>query len=130
LLASRDGLLLESISITKQVSPYPQKEADAQELSAKVAELEIARIKSQDRFTALAAVQNGSAEISGHEGFSLRVSFKNARGLEIRQVVYGFVDHTEYYQLSFQAPMLYYFDRYYPDFQKAVESFQLVAAKR
>lgn len=41
---------------------------------------------------------------------------------------YGFVDNSAYYEIAFQAPMLYYYDKYYPDFQKVVESFQLTAA--
>jgi hypothetical protein len=30
--------------------------------------------------------------------------------------------------MSFEAPALYYFDTYYPDFQKAVASFELRGA--
>ena len=133
LIASRNGFLLESIAITKQplkeAFPKTKKAATAQMLPAELAELEIAEIKSQDEFTAaLTVTQNEPAEIAGQEGFGLRVRFRNTRGLEIQRVVYGFVDNAGYYEIAYQAPMLYYFDKYYPDFQKVVESFQLTAA--
>jgi hypothetical protein len=133
LLASRDGFLLEAIAIKKQpikeAFPKTKKAATAQMLPAELAELEIAEIKSQDQFTAaLTVTQNEPAEIAGQEGFGLRVRFRNTRGLEIQRVVYGFLDKSAYYAITFQAPMLYYFDKYYPDFQKVVESFQLTAA--
>jgi len=135
LIASRNGFLLEGMHISKrpikEAFHRTKKAATAQMLPAELAELEIAELKSQDQFTAALTVeQNEPAEISGREGFDLRVRFKNTRGLEIQRVVYGFVDQAEYYRLSFQAPMLYYFDKYYPDFQKAVESFQLAAARK
>jgi hypothetical protein len=43
-------------------------------------------------------------------------------------VEYGLADKSGYYLLDYFAPTLYYFDKYYPDFQKVVESFQLTAA--
>jgi hypothetical protein len=130
LLASRDGFLLEAIAITKQpikeAFPKTKKAATAQMLPAELAELEIAELKNQDEFTAaLTVAENGPAEIAGHDGFDLRVRYRNTRGLEIQQVVYGFVDKASYYQIIFQAPMLYYFNKHYPEFQKVVESFQL-----
>jgi hypothetical protein len=133
LFASRDGFLLEAIAIKKQpikeAFPKTKKAATAQMLPAELAELEIAEIKSQDQFTAaLTVTQNEPAEIAGQEGFCLRVRFRNTGGLEIQRVVYGLVDKSAYYEIAFQAPMLYYFDKYYPDFEKVVESFQLTAA--
>jgi hypothetical protein len=130
LLASRNGFLLEFIAIAKrplkEAFPMTKKAATEGMLPAELAELEIAEIKSSDQFTAaLTVVENEPAEIAGRDGFRIQVSYKNARGLELQRVVYGFIDKTGYYQLAFQAPMLYYFGTYYPDFEKAVASFQL-----
>jgi hypothetical protein len=135
LLASRDGILLEYILISKaspkEAFPRTKKAASDALLPAELAELEIAEIKSEDQFTpALTVVENEPVEIAGQEGFRVRVRYKNTRGLEIRRVVYGFADKAAYYQMTFQAPMLYYFDTYYPDFQKVVASFQLVSSSK
>jgi len=80
--------------------------------------------------THLTVVENEPADIAGHQGFRVQVRYKNNRGLEIQRVAYGFADKSAYYDLWFGAPMLYYFDTYYPDFQKAVASFQLGSAPK
>jgi hypothetical protein len=130
LLASRDGVLLDYILISKtslkDAFPKTKKAASDSMLPAELAELEIAEVKSQDEYTAaLTVVDNEPAEIAGQEGFRIRMRYKNTRGLEIQRVVCGLADKSAYYQMTFEAPTLHYFDTYYPDFQKAVASFQL-----
>ncbi len=134
LLASRDGPLLEAIFIirrsSKEAFPRTKKAAADHMLAAELAELEIAEIKTQDEFTAaLSVLENEPVQVSGHDAYRLKLVYKNANGLEIGRVVYGFVDASSYYKLQYNAPRLYYFDRYYPDFEKAVTSFQLAAKK-
>jgi hypothetical protein len=135
LLASRNGYLLEIMQIVrrplKDAFPKTKKAAGESMLPAELAELAIAEIKSEDQFTAaLRVLENDPVEIAGQDGFHIRVSFKNARGLEIQRVVDGFTDKASYYQIAFQAPALYYFETYYPDFQKAVASFQLTTGNK
>jgi len=135
MLASRDGFLLEFVAITKrplkEAFPKTKKAATPDMLPAELAELEIAEIKSQDQFTAaLSVAENEPAEIGGQEGFQVRLSYKNIRGLEIQRVVDGFADKSAYYQVEFGAPTLYYFDTYYPDFQKVLASFRLSAGDK
>jgi hypothetical protein len=129
LLVSRNGFLLEVIVFTrrslKEAFPRSKKAATAEMLPAELAELEIAETKLQDEFTAaLNVLQNEPAEISGAEGYKLHMSYKNSRGLEIQRVVYGFADESAYYRIHFTAPKLYYFDTYYPEFEKTVASFK------
>lgn len=130
LLVSRNGFLLEVIVFTrrplKEAFPRSKKAATAEMLPAELAELEIAETKMQDEFTAaLNVLQNEPAEISGTDGYKLRMSYKNSRGLEIQRVVYGFADKSAYYRIHFTAPKLYYFDTYYPEFEKTVASFKV-----
>jgi hypothetical protein len=129
LLVSRNGFLLEVIVFTrrslKEAFPRSKKAATAEMLPAELAELEIAETKMGDEFTAaLKVLQNEPAEISGTEGYKLRMSYRNARGLEIQRVVYGFADKAAYYRIHYTAPRLYYFDTYYPEFEKTVASFK------
>ena len=135
LLVSRDGFLLNAIEVSRQplkeAFPKTKKAATDSMLPAELAELEIAEIKAEDQYTAaLNVIENEPAEIDGHEGFRIRVSFKNARGLEIQRVAAGFADKAAYYRLAFQAPMLYYFGTYYPEFQKTLASFQLAGSAK
>jgi hypothetical protein len=134
LLVSRNGFLLEVVVFTrrplKEAFPKLKKPATSEMLPAELAELEIAETKLQDTFKgALNVLENEPAEISGEQGYKLRVSYKNTRGLEIQRVTYGFADSAAYYRIHFTAPKLYYFDTYYPDFEKIVQSFRLTAKK-
>lgn len=134
LLVSRNGFLLEVVVFTKrplkEAFPKTKKAATEAMLPAELAELEIAETKLQDPFTEALTVQmNEPAEISNQEGFKLRVSYKNARGVQIKRVVYGFADKTGYYRVHFSAPAVYYFDTYYPEFEKIVASFKLNSGK-
>jgi len=131
MLASRDGPLLEAIYIgrrtAKEAFPRIKKGAADNMLASELAELEIAEVKSQDTFTAaLTVLENEPALVSSRDAFRIKVSYKNTRGLEIDRVIYGFMDASSYYSIQYIAPKLYYFDRYYPDFEKSVASFQVV----
>ena len=133
-LVSRNGFLLEVIVFTKrplkEAFPKTRKAATAEMLPAELAELEIAEAKTQDEFAAaLSVLENEPAEISGQDGFKLRVSYKNSRGLEIQRVVYGFAEKNAYYRIHFTAPRLYYFDTYYPEFEKVMASFKMGTRK-
>ena len=57
----------------------------------------------------------------------MKVAYRTPRGLEIHEEVHGVVDKSGLYLLVYRAPRLYYFAKYYPDFQKTVESFRILA---
>lgn len=130
ILASRDGYLLEAIAVVrrplKEAFPRTKKAATAGMLPSELAELEIAELKTRDELTAaLTVLENEPALLSGKEGFRLKVTYNNPRGLEISEVVYGMADSAAMYRVTYRAPRLYYFDRYYPDFEKAATSLTL-----
>lgn len=134
ILASRDGFLLEAIAVTrhpiKQAFPHTKKAATEAMLPSELAELEIAELKARDELAAaLTVLENEPALLSGKEGFRLKVGYNNPRGLEINEIIYGVVDSAAIYRVAYRAPRLYYFERYYPDFQKTVESFALSSAR-
>lgn len=135
IIASRDGYLVEAIMVVrrplKEAFPHTKKAATDAMLPSELAELEIAEIKSRDELSAaLTVLKNEPALLSGKDGFRLELSYNNRRGLEFVEVVYGLVDGAAMYRVSYRAPRLYYFERYYPEFQKSVESFRLTEAKK
>ena len=73
-------------------------------------------------------LENEPATVSGKEGFRVRVAYRNPRGLEIHEEVYGVVAQSRLYLLVYRAPRLYYFPKNYPDFQRTVESFKTGAS--
>ena len=135
LIASRDGFALEAIAVVrrplKKAFPRTKKEANDSMLPSELAELEIAELKARDELTAaLRVIENEPALVSGREGFRLKVSHNTARGLEINEVVYGVLDSAAMYRIVYRAPRLYYFEHYYPDFMKTVDSFMLLEPKK
>ena len=133
LMVSRDGFLLQTVAIVhrplKDAFQRTKKDAADSMLPSELAELEIAEIKARDELTeALTVLENEPASVSGKEGFRVRVAYHNPRGLEIHEEVYGVVGQSRLYLLVFRAPRLYYFPKYYPDFQKTVESFKIGAS--
>ena len=135
LIASRDGFVLETIAVEhrplKKAFPQTEKAASDGMLPSELAELEIAEIKARDELTAaLRVIENEPALLSGRDGFRLKVAYNTVRGLEINEVVYGVIDSAAMYRVVYRAPRLYYFDRYYPEFVRTVESFTLLETKK
>ena len=132
LIVSRDGYLLQTLAVVRRPLKHAfertKKDASDAMLPSELAELEIAEIKARDELTeALTVLENEPALVGGLEGFRVRVSYRNPRGLEIHEEVFGVVDKSRLYLLVYRAPRLYYFAKYYPDFQKTVESFRIAA---
>jgi hypothetical protein len=128
-LVTRDGPGLEFISVQRlakdKAFPKQKKSASEDLLPAELAELQIAELKTQsDQMAALNLIENAPAAIGGSPGFKLHIRFRNLRGLPIEQMLYGFADKKGYYLLVYQAPGLYYFDKYKADFENAVLSFK------
>jgi hypothetical protein len=132
LIVSRDGYLLEALAVVRRPLKHAfertKKDASDTMLPSELAELEIAEIKARDELSeALSVLENEPALVGGREGFRVRVSYRNPRGLEIHEEVYGVVDKSRLYLLIYRAPRLYYFAKYWPDFQRTVESFRIAA---
>jgi hypothetical protein len=130
LVVTRDGYLLDNIAVVHRplanAFPKTKKPASVTALPVELAELEIAELKAtNEQLAVLKVLENDPAVVSGKEGFRLKVAFKNQRGLDYQRLVYGFADGSGFYLLDYSAPAAYYFEHYYPDFQKAVESFRL-----
>ena len=129
-IVTRDGFGLQRIMITrteaKDAFPKIKKQADDKLLASELAELQIAELKaSGSQLANLTVLENVPARIGGRIGFRLRIRFLNDDGLAFDQVWCGVLDKGHYYLISFHAPELYYFDKYLPDFDRTLASFEL-----
>jgi hypothetical protein len=127
---TRDGFGLQRIMITrteaKDAFPKIKKQADDKLLASELVELQIAELKAGgSQLANLSVLENVPARIGGRVGFRLRIRFLNDDGLAFDQVWCGVLDKGHYYLISFHAPELYDFDKYLPDFDRAVASFKL-----
>ncbi len=130
-LITRDGTGVQFIRIGKRAHekafPKIKKGTTADMLPTEVAELLIAEIKSEEAMSGLTVLTNEPADIAQKTGFRLHLQMKNQSGLRYEAVVYGFVDKSGFYELTFRAPTLHYFERDLPAFEQAVHSFRLAA---
>ena len=100
LIVSRDGYLLQTLAVVRRPLKHAfertKKDASDGMLPSELAELEIAEIKARDELTeALTVLENEPALVGGLEGFRVRVSYRNPRGLEIHEEVFGVVGQIQ-----------------------------------
>jgi hypothetical protein len=128
---TRDGTGLQRIVIArvKTESAFPKVKRPAGEklLPSELADLQIAELRSvNEQLAGLVVVENAPATVGGRPGgFRLEVSWTTARGLKMGQVHHGIVHRGYYYLVSYQAPLLYYFGKYRPEFEQMATSFRL-----
>lgn len=128
-LITRDGTGVQFIRVGKrehkEAFPKIKKSTTAEMLPTELAELVIAEVKSEKNMSGLKILSNTPADIDQRTGFRLHLQMKNQDGLRYEVVVYGLVDKGGFYELTFRAPTLHYFQRDLPAFEQAVKSFRL-----
>ena len=129
IIITRDGPSLQRIMINR----YTHKAAFAKigvvisenTMVTELAEYYVAAYKEGSYGREVNVLENMPAEIDGNDGFRLHMEYTGDRGLMFDSVVYGFADERWFYHILYQAPRLYYFEKYLPDFEKVVQSFAL-----
>ena len=125
---TRDGTSLHAITITRRYPdtafPTIKKKSSAKMLAPEAADLYVSELRKRTGLERLTVVSNKPATVDGKQGFQLVMQYKNDDGLRIQFMTYGFVDKTGFYTITYRAPNLYYFDRDFKVFTKAVASFK------
>lgn len=132
ILITRDGPRIQFIEIVNlahdKAFPTLKKTSTGDMLPTEIAELYVAELKSQEGMGGLTVMENNPADIGGHPGFRLNLRFKTVRGLEYGRSVHGYADTSGVYLLSYQAPMLRYFNQGVTTFEQTVKTFKPSAA--
>jgi hypothetical protein len=128
--ATRDGFPLQDMDFirfdAKYAWPHLRKAYTSNMLPSEAADLWVADLK-QSGLASLKVHSNEPAQIAGNVGFKLHVSYKNARGLQIERLIYGFGHQSGFYILNYEAPSLHYFPENRNAFIEAVNSFKLAS---
>lgn len=129
LLMTRDGLVLQQISVAKLnlKNAFKKSEREAKEdmLPLELAELQTAELKSANAETqTLDVLELRPVKIKDVRAYMLRTRYHNKWGLEITRQTYGFIHQGDYFVIHYEAPALYYFEHYRPDFEKFVDGFK------
>ncbi len=131
---TRDGIGLQFIKVAKHehktAFPRIKKESKADMLPNELAELIIAEIKSNEQMSGLEVISNQPTGIGQTVGVRLHVQMKNRDGLRYQMVMYALVDKHGFYEISYRAPVLYYFQRDLSIFEQTAQSFRLTGKKK
>lgn len=127
---TKDGFSLELIRISR--SPIEKKLKHTEKkftkgmLPQEVAEIVIQNFRSNPDIINQQILSNIPAEIGGYPGFNIMVSFQTKDGLTKKSVVYGFLSGNSYYEILYEAPERYYFEKHESDFERVKDNFKLL----
>ena len=99
---------------------------DENTLPSDLARFYEAKFKVENSAFSIENSQDNLKQIDGYNGFEMRLDYKNERGLRYRSVVVGFVDEKYFYEVAYQAPVLYQFDLHLPTYDSFVNSFKKI----
>ena len=95
----------------------------------KVGDVAMSVVKADERFAEMTLTSLTPARIAGHDGFRAELASRlNLAGSYIRErhVVYGIASERGTFLVRLDAPTIYYFDRYLPEFEAMVSTFKLM----
>ena len=130
LLATRDGLRLQFVQITRvAVAREPvkngKKKLSKGMLPQELAEVVLHALASDQTISHFEVLEIREVEICGIPGFRAVYMFKDWR-LKLKAVCYGFLSGESFFAMRYTAALRYYFDKDIETFEKIVESFRLL----
>lgn len=94
-------------------------------LITEVAEYYLAELKEKYKGVTVNHLITEPARIEGRTGFKVHLELINEKGLIFDVLAYGLMDDTDFYQLLYRAPRIYYFEKEIEAFEQLVASFRI-----
>lgn len=130
LLLTRDGVLLQQITITRQAIgkglAHIKKKFSKEMLPQEAAGLITDSIRSNPDYGNVEIIDNSPALVSGYPGFKITYRYRTQGGLARKVVYYGLLHGDWYYELVCSAASRYYFDRDSAIFEGIEQSFKIL----
>jgi hypothetical protein len=130
LLASKDGLVLQSLALTHVdlTKPLPNSK---RQLAATLAPYEVAEaalddLRGNHDLLGFELRENTPATVGGRPGFKLVYSYRTKDKLHLQVVRYGAISGHRLWYATYTAPARHYFERDLPDFDATVRSLRLL----
>jgi hypothetical protein len=128
LLATRDGFLLQSISVRRMDVDEPLKNTKKrlrEGMSAKeLAEVLVDDLRASPGFSGVKVLETRPATVAGQPGFRATVAFMD-EGLRRQAVLVGMLAGEDLWRLSYVAPARHYYELDLKTFEAALESFRV-----
>ncbi len=127
---TKDGPMLQFIEVQQLDAEKPFENIDQKvsesTLITEVADYLLADMKAKESGLTINKLEMVPYDQQGHEGFRMKLSIIDKKGLETHLLVYGFAEQGKVYKLSYAAPKLFYFERNLPEFENLVASFKVL----
>lgn len=127
LLLTRDGTLLQSISVNRKAvnSPfqYTKKKLAKGMLPHEVADVIVDNMSSNQATQNFILQENTPATIAGEPGFKLVYGYRNRDGVKQKAIFYGFLFNEWFYEIRYHAAERYYFQKDIKAFEQFMAEF-------
>ena len=129
-MATRDGYSLNHISVKKikflQRLAHTKKRFQTGMLLPEILEVELDSIRSNKEVSYINITKNEPMTIDGQESYRLEYEYEEKNGLKVKVIQCGFVHNDFVYRIVFKAAKLHYYDDTVADFEKFLDSFELL----
>src|ERR1051325_1768220 len=114
-LGTKDGTSLQFIQISRvdidDDLKFTKRKFKKDMLSQEVADVAIDNLRSAPERIGFEVLENTPDSICGLPGFRILAQWKSIEGLRKRDILYGLTYDEKYYEVLYEAPVRYYFDR-------------------
>ena len=129
-LVTRDGLLLQHVSIERAMVDKPLKNTKKTLTRGMqpqaLAEVIIDNFVSSDRMLDVKILENRPVQIAQQRGFRLVYTHRDKNGLRFKSVLHGFLAGDVFYAIRYTAAERYYFSKDLPAYEHVLASFRLI----
>jgi hypothetical protein len=129
-LVTRDGLLLQHMSIERALVDKPLKNTKKTLTRGMqpqaVAEVIIDNFVSSDRMLDVKILENRPVQVAQQRGFRLVYTHRDKNGLRFKSVLHGFLVGDVFYAIRYTAAERYYFAKDLPAYEQVLASFRLI----
>jgi hypothetical protein len=134
LLITKEGPFLQNIMVQKRYIGrsfrYTQKKMRKGMLPEEAAQIIIDEYTSDQNIGNLKVLNNTPAEINGHNGFKILLTYLGPKGNEFHTLYYGFIKADTFFNLRFTAGGRQYYQKDIETFNRMLNSFQVVKAHK
>ncbi|MBD3419937.1 MAG: hypothetical protein GF398_07465 [Chitinivibrionales bacterium] len=129
IILTQHGVSLQNIFIDKQGLDEPLSYSGVHLSQSmfphQIAEAVIDNFRGTNGVAKVKILSLSPALLDEIEGYRAVVAYRLANGIGKKTAVYGCVYRSDYYELSFSAPVRHYFDNDLETFESVVESFKI-----
>jgi len=130
LLVTRDGLLLQLVSVERAVVDKPLKNTKKTLTRGMqpqaVAEVIIDNFQSSESMLDVKVLENRPAQIAQQRGFKLVYTHRDKNGLRFKSVLHGVLAGDVFYAIRYSAAERYYFAKDLPTYEQVLASFRMI----